>query len=1761
MRKTLLIVLFSGLFFSGFSQSFNFNCTRDTAIACSLGCFSIIATIPDLHASSNTYSVNPISANGCYNPPVNPASPGPGVSLITDDVYSAKLNIGFPFTFFGQTYTKLVASTNGYVCFDTTRAGLFSHYQIFQMSGGLSTSGTPLDLPSTLYDKGLIMGPYHDLDPAYTTSALKQVKYDTIGVAPNRQWVLSFYKVPLFNCSTLFSNSSQIVLYEGTGIVDVFIAEQQICAAWQTGKAMVGMQDFSRTNSIMAPGRKASDPAWGAVPMNESWRFVPSEGPSLFKKVELYSLSGTLLSTGDTLGLGNGTLKATFLNVCPAIGGTTKVIVKSYYTKIDDPSEQIIGTDTINVIRNAGAVNATATGASCVTGQGTVTVNNPTGPTYEYSIDGGPWQSSNVFANVPAGTHTVTARIIASSCSSSTTVTISTVNTLTATASTVDAACTGSASGTITINASLGTPPYQYARDGGAYQASNVFNNVPSGNHTVIVKDAGGCTFTLTNIFVGSAGGLVASATVVNVSCPGANNGSITVNPQNGQSPFTYAINGGPFQASNVFSGLAAGNYSILVKDATGCTVTVNKTVGTNGGGFTATGASTPSGCSPSGTITITPDPAATGPFTYSLDGGPAQASNVFNGVPGGTHTVLVTQAGGCNTTVTVVVDTSSGITAVADSTNSECSGAFTGTITVTPSGGTGPYTFNIDGGAFQTSNIFSGLGVGPHNITVKDNSGCTFSFIKSVAAGAGITATATSTNTACAGISTGTITVTASGIAPYQYKIDGGPYQASNFFSNLAGGSHIINVRDAAGCIVQFTQTIGIDPGLTATAATTNTACASATNGTITVTASAGTAPYTYSINGGALGASNVFTNLPAATHTILVKDVSGCSFTFNQTITANAGVTAIADSTSTECSGASTGSITVSASSGITPYSYKIDAGVYQASNIFTGLAAGTHTITVKDFAGCTFTFSKGVAIGPGVNATASSTNTSCAGVSSGSITVTASGIAPYQYKIDGGAYQASNFFPGLAAGNHIILVKDAAGCTFQFTQTIGIDPGLTATATPTNTACANANNGTLTVNASLGTSPYTYSINGGALGASNIFTNLIAGSYTVLVKDASGCTFTFNQSVAADPGVTAIADSLNTACALATTGKIIIQPSSGISPYSYKIDGGAYQGSNIFSNLAAGTHIIVVKDSAGCTYTFTKGVAANAGVTSGSTTGPTGCPGSNTGIIQLQPSGGLTPYVFSLNGGAYQLSNTFSNLAAGTYAIVVKDSAGCTFSLSVIVGTNPLVTANLNVVQPSCYGTATGSIMVNASQGTGPYTYALNANSFQSNNVFSNLVTGSYSVHVKDANNCTFDTSLTLNQPALFKVLSDSTTPATCNGNDGVITIVPNGGTAPFLYSVDGGATYGTSNIIADTIGSYNIRIKDANGCTADSFAVITLNDQMTLSLSPDTTVCAGSTVAFTPTTNPQTNIFNWTPTGGMLNATTGAYSVTPTDTTTYFLTARWGSCQRSVSGTVDVLHKPVAHAGSDTIICDKTFAILRGSASNLSGPVSYLWSPAADISQPDTTTTMVTPKTNGAHIYTLEVDDNYGCGFKVFSKVTVTMNPPVPAFAGRDTIAAMDLPHQLFGGGGVSYLWTSTPFATLDDPTKKNPVAILHTDTRFLLTVVDNGGCVGTAKVFVKVYKGPTYYIPNAFTPNGDGLNDVFRAIPPGIASTEYFRIFNRWGQMIFETHDYLKGWDGSYIGKPQPAGAYVWIIKGVDKFGKTVQMRGTVMLIR
>lgn len=489
--------------------TFNFACVKDTVLNCGTSCFSLAAVIPNIHASTNSYEVNPLSGPGnCFNPYVNPGVPGTATSLTTDDVYTPVVNLPFGFPFFGSVYNSLVVSTNGLVSFDATRATLFSHYSILNNGGFLSaTAGVGQNLPSALYDRALIMGPYHDLDPAYTTSPARKIKYNVVGTAPNRRWVLSFYKVPLFNtaggCDTLIDNTHQIVLYEGTGIVEVFVFDKEICTSWNNGKAMIGMQNFARNQGIMAPGRRASDPAWGSVGMNESWRFVPATGASLLKRVELYDTLGNLIANGDTSSINLTNLRASFDSICPppALPGVTTpliYIVKTVYQKFDDPNAEVTGTDTIRVYRPV-SLDATiaATNVKCNGGSdGTITITPTSGTApFSYSINGGiAFQSGNSFT-VPAGTYNVSVKDT-NNCRKDTVIIITQPTVLVASATTVNATCVPVPDGIIQAAATGGTSPYLFSTDGINFQTNGNFV-VPQGSYTVTVTDSNNCVTTI----------------------------------------------------------------------------------------------------------------------------------------------------------------------------------------------------------------------------------------------------------------------------------------------------------------------------------------------------------------------------------------------------------------------------------------------------------------------------------------------------------------------------------------------------------------------------------------------------------------------------------------------------------------------------------------------------------------------------------------------------------------------------------------------------------------------------------------------------------------------------------------------------------------------------------------------------------------------------------------------------------------------------------------------------------------------------------------------------------------------------------------------------------------------------------------------------------------------------------------------------------------------------------------------------------------
>jgi gliding motility-associated-like protein len=1377
------------------AQGFSFNCARDTMVAgCPPGlCITLKTLIPDPHRQATTYEVNTSGQMPtCLLASNNPGIPGAPTNIVIDDRYSDPYNIGFPFMFFGTAYNQLVVSSNGYLSFDVSLANSFSHWSILN-------GGNPQNLPSTFYDKALIMGPYHDIDMGITTSPNRRISYVTSGLAPYRKWIINYYKIPLFSgaCNPLIENTHQIILYESTGIIDVNIFDMQICPTWNQGRAMVGLQDMNRTNGVMAPGRAATDPPWGAIGMNESWRFVPKGGTPLFRRVELYDLAGTLLTTGTTAVLANGDREVSFPNVCSPAGASTDYVIKAFYDKIDDITQEIYAYDTIRVNRTQGLAATTAfTQASC-----------------------------------------------------------------------------GLSNGTITVTPNGGVGPYQYSLDGVTWQSSNVFTGLLGGTYTVYVKDSGPVCSAIVPVTITVSGNLATTRTLTPASCTGVSNGSITITTAGGTGPYTFSIDGGPAVA---------------------------------------------------GTL----------PFTFS-------------GLASGSHTIVVTQTSdGCSSgPIIETVVNGAGVTGNAIQTAATCPGSPSGSITVNATAGTAPFTFQLDAGAPQ------------------------------------------------------------SGATPY-------------VFSNVLSGAHTVIVRDAIGCSRTINVTVFAGTGITATTTQSATSCPAATDGSITINATVGTAPFTYELDGGGpqAGANPyTFSSVASGPHTVIVRDANGCNRTINITVNAGPALNANAVPAATSCNGATDGTITVTPTNGVAPYTYSLDGAAFipgTAPYTYSSLSSGTHTIRVTDAQGCiTNIISVDIAAGPTLAATATGAATSCSGATNGSITVTpTNGAAPYTFSLDGGA-------PIAAAA------------------------------------------------------PYT-------------FTNVPAGPHTVVVSSGAGCTTNIiNVDVVAGPNLTTTVSKTDVLCNAGATGSITVtQPTIGNPPYEYSLDNATWQLSNVFNGLVAGTYTVYYRELNGCVGSQTITVTEPPVLSATAASTDVVCNGQANGIIDITSVGGVAPHEYSIDGGAtWQLSNIF-NVPAGPYTVTIRDANGC-------ITTRPI----------------------------------------------------------------------TVNEPPVLSAISANTNASCDGGDDGTITVAATGGNANYQYSIDNGATWQSGNVFNVAPGNYTILVKDNLGCSTTFNTTVGLSNNLSFTPQLDPTICESKSTQLDLVSN--ATIYSWSPATGLSNVNIHNPVANPVVTTQYVVSATLGRCATTDTVIVNVNPAPVPNAGADGFICyGQTYTL------NATGGTVYSWTPSTYLSNPNIANPVSTPIKDITYTLTILSDVN-GCASLVTDNISIDVTPPVKVKTfPYDTVAYPGDRFQLMAipSDPDATIYTWTPSTGLSNPNIANPILTvgpIGSDLTYQVITSTIAGCKGEGYVHVKVYTGPDLYVPTGFTPNSDGRNDRFTPFPVGIKSLNYFRVYNRWGQLIFSTTVLHTGWDGTFGGKEQPSGTYVWMAEGVTLQGKLITKKGVVTLIR
>jgi hypothetical protein len=1021
----------------------------------------------------------------------------------------------------------------------------------------------------------------------------------------------------------------------------------------------------------------------------------------------------------------------------------------------------------------------------------------------------------------------------------------------------VNTSC-GAATGSITASGSAGTAPYTYSIDGVSFQASGSFTGLAAGIYTITIKDAGGClnraVVTITN-----TNGPQLSFTQTNATC-GSNTGTVTANATGGIPPFQFSINGGlNYQSGNFFTGLVAGTYTLMVKDANNCTNSILVTI-TTSPGLTLSAIPASATCGQNnGNITAFGG-GGTPPLQYSINGNTFQAGNLFNSLTPGIYTVMVLDAAGCTKTVSVTVGNAPVPTVTATTTAATCNN-LNGIITANGNSGVSPYQYSINGVTFQTANVFTGLAPGAYTVTIKDATGCTNIVSVTVVTTNSPSVTAVAGTSSCSA-STGTITATGTGGAlPYQYSINGTTFQVSNTFSSLAPGNYIVYIRDNAGCINTTTIVVPALAGPLLSITVTPASCI-ANDGVIVANGSGGTAPLQYSLDNITYTAANVFSGLAPGVYTVFVKDANGCIKTATAVVANASGLTLSVSNISSSCSN-NNGVITATAGGGTAPLQYSINGITYQAGNIFTALVAGIYTVYVKDANGCIITRQTTIIAAGAPTFTLSIFQNGTCGAANGVIRVNAAGgIAPLTYSIDGGAYQPLNIFINVAAGLHTISVKDAGGCTAA-PQTVTITNSGTGTP-PTDVtfvvrdilACTGEGRiKNIKGVPSGGGNNYTFSLDGGAFTTANQFRPVAAGVHTITAMNQNGCTVTRIAIIGTGVAATATATATPSACG-ASTGTITVSGVGVNTPYHISIDNGtSWQtfsppGANAFTytGLAPGTYPIIIADDAdfvagppdipgACLTTIFVAVPSSGGPSISTTQINPTCT-ANNGSITASGSGGTPPYTYSINGGLFFASGQFNNLTPGVYAVTVKDASGCTTGVNLTLANQPLPTVAAVVQSTSC-GNNNGTVTATVTGGTAPYQYSINGTTFQAGNSFINLAPGTYTLYAADANGCLGTGSVTILNTALPKATAFSIA-AGCNNNDGSVIVTGSLGEAPYTFSLDGVVYQSSGTFTGLAAGFYTVYIKDARGCVTTTG--VPVNNSSGLSINTVTPLAA-------------------------------------------------------------------------------------------------------------------------------------------------------------------------------------------------------------------------------------------------------------------------------------------------------------------------------
>jgi gliding motility-associated-like protein len=1303
------------------------------------------------------------------------------------------------------------------------------------------------------------------------------------------------------------------------------------------------------------------------------------------------------------------------------------------------------------------SITVTVSASTCNNSDGESTVI-VTGGLTPYTFSWSNLATTSTITGLFAGSYDVTVSDI-NGCENNGTALINDIGAESVTVTPQDVSCFGLIDGEATASTLCLTPVCNFLWSDG--QTTTTATGLSAGVYILTLTNGVGCR-TIESTTITEPDELIANETITNVDCFGNSTGSIALAVTGGQSvTYDYTWNTAPASGQgnvNNVTNLPENVYEVVVTDQSifACSITFNLTItqpdeiilSTTVSDILCNGAST-------GIINATISGGVT-PYTFLWNS--SETTQNISGIPQGVYTLTVTDDQSCSADISSTVSEPTALSVDnITMTPVSCFGGSNGSITVDVSGGLTPYNYLWSDG--QTGNSASNLIAGVYIVTVFSNSAPEICFItESITVTeptAPISSTITENNVSCNGGNDGNATVSVSGgtvATDYQYLWSAFA-QTTATATGLNASSFSVTITDDNSCVHIDAVTITQPSSISVTWDTVGTFCL-LDNGMITVTPSGGTGTnYTYTWAGSVQAAAQttqVITGLPSGLYDVTVSDENGCDLIeFDIPIIDLNGPSVQLDNViPPSCNGLNDGSIFITAFGGTSPYTFvwnPIPDASSQTTEDAVGVSAGNFQVIVTDASTCINILNVSVSEPDDIDATFVEVRATC-GTCDGELTVVPTGgVGNYQYAWSNNG--TGDVQTNLCAGLYEVDITDDNGCVSRVSSGLSnIDGPSNYTLTVANPSCFGAQDASITIDVTGGTTPYTYLWNPSGQTTATA-TGLDVRIYTVEVTDAINCKLVVDTLIGNPPQITDSLSVIPPSCG-DSNGELTVFLSGGVPGYTL-LWGDGSSAPNL-TGLPEGPLFLTVTDATFCTQEFTFFMSGSTSPLVSTTVSDVLCFGESTGAATGAASGGTPGYTFEwfdLGLNSLGTGNSVVGLAQGTYILQVEDNVGCIAGRIFDVNEPTPILFSAPVSRPtSCFGSSDGGATSIPVGGVNPYSYQWDVNAAnQTTATIVNLSEGIYYLTLTDNNNCEAIDSVRVTQPTEIVIDTIALNSVYCSqGTDGRFELNVSGGTAPYTYLWSNGVTADVVSGLA--AGTYCVTVTDDNGCSNERCFIV--GGPQIVSLVPTAASCFGYADGSVDLTvlganTPFTYLWNPAPADGssqlledVSGLLAGGYNVEVTDTL---------GCVALGTVTVGEADEIDATFTKVEATCGECNGELTAVATGGNSNYGYTWSNGG---------VQVTQTAVCAGVYQVSVFDTNGCSnmFDVGlgniggpDSYTVTITNP-SCFAANDGVATIT------ASGGTTpytYLWLPSSQTT--------QTAVNLNSISYLIEVTDANNC--------------------------------------------------------------------------------------------------------